>query len=117
MSLPAKYKLTLTTPTGMHSEQSGTISPERYAVLCGVLEGYLPDDLTTLRNLDEDNSRLYRERDQAMAGWEQTKALLVKYRQHVQEWVGHDCLDSIGHPSAQVAFTPFEVDALRRLAQ
>lgn len=67
MSLPAKYKLTLTTPTGMRSEQSGTISRERYAVLCGVLGGKLPDDLVELPALDSDNARLIRERDQALA--------------------------------------------------
>lgn len=41
--------------------------------------------------------------------------LLVKYRQHVQGWAGHDGLDSLGHPAALVTFTPAEVAALRAL--
>lgn len=41
--------------------------------------------------------------------------LLAKYRQHVQEWAGHDCLDSIGHTAALVTFTPAEVAALLEL--
>lgn len=106
MSLPAKYRLTLTTPTGMRSEQSGNITPERYAVLCGVLGGKLPDDLEALTTLDEENARLYGERDRATE-------LLAKYRQHVQDCESIDFLDQIGE--SDVTFTPGEKAALLAL--
>lgn len=115
MSLPAKYKLILTTPTGMRSEESGTISPERYAVLCGVLGGKLPDDLEALTTLDEENARLYRERDQALAERDRATELLAKYRQHVLDCEHIDYLGQIGESWSSVVFTPAEVAALTAL--
>lgn len=96
MSLPAKYKLTLTTPTGMRSEQSGNLTPERYAVLCGVLGGKLPDD-------------------QALAERDRATELLAKYRQHVGDCEGSDFLDQLNVGWSDVTFTPAEVAALMAL--
>lgn len=67
----------------------------------------------TIRDLDSDNSRLTRERDQALVDRNLVVELLAKYRQHVQDCESIDFLDQIGESG--VTFTPAEKAALLAL--
>lgn len=67
----------------------------------------------TIRDLDADNARLTRERDQALGDRTLVIELLAKYRQHVQDCESIDFLEWLNdHTKSDVKFSPAEVATL-----